>query len=259
MTQKVHDWLPREVLTQDIARETVEQAIARWSDRWFAGPHARLAALKPVAGDPRQDSDEAGWRLYRGAVALRTSRPALSRIMDRVLDITAPVSSMTEADEYVLTGLETRILDSLIEETERAFGLHGEAGPVQKITDPLAGGGGVLVTVTDMSGRDIVTLAIPGDMIVKRVKASLGPASPSAGPLGSWAQPLDQVIMAIETRVGAVELTMTELHELAVGDVLILDRTLDQAVDVASAGSHQIFARAMLTHIEDGVALVFSA
>jgi len=257
---QVREWLPRDVMIHDVVRETVELAVASWSARWFADPYASVTTMKPMPGDPRNEKDEAGWRIYRSAIAIRGTRPALSRMTDRALDIDASMPDLTEADRYVLTGLERAILENLAEGLELAFGLTGDGQPSpQKILDPLAEDGGVVVSLADPAGRDILAVAIPADVLLPRIKAHLGPPSRRMESLPSLTEPLGSVNVAIEARVGRVELTLAELNGLGVGDVLILDRTLDQAVDIASAETRQIFAKAMLTSIDNDMALVFGA
>lgn len=260
MIGRVRDWLPSGVITDDVVLETVKQAVARWSERWFTGTYATVAAVKPVSGDPRNEKDDAGWRVWRTAIAVRGSRPAMSRAVDKALDITAPIPALTEADQNLISGFERKLLEDLAQEIEQAFGLPGEIrSDPQKVHDPLADEGGLLATVTDPAGREILTLAVPADVIVAKVKAHLGPPRRRAEVLEPLVKPLGSVNVAIEALVGGVELTLAELGDLAVGDVLILDRTLDQAVEIAGVEGREVFAKANLTSMDDGIALVFSA
>ena len=258
MTGRVRDWLPHGVVTHDVVRQTLEQAITQWGDRWFADVYASVTDMKSAYEAPGIENDDGGWRVYRSAVAIRTRRQALARIVDRALDIGTEGLNLTEADRYMLGELERNILENLAEEVEQAFGVPSERKPApERPRDALSDGGGLLVSLTDPSGREVLTLAVPIDVTLPRIKAQLGTPAPRSEALQPLTRALSSVNVAIEAVVGRVELNLTELNDLAVGDVLVLDRALDQAVDIAAAGSQQIFAKAVLTHVDDGIALVF--
>ena len=260
MIGQVREWLPCDVLTHGVVRESVGQAVAAWSARWFTGPCASVAAMKYATGDPRNEKDETGWRIYRTAVAVRGTRQAFSRMVDRALDIEALPAELSEADRLLLASFGRAMIEDLVAELEHAFAIPGEMkSEPEKVADPLRDAGGLVVSLADPAGRDILTLAVPADVVVPSVKAHLGPAVRRTENLPPLSEPLRAVTMAVEARVGRVELTLAELNELAVGDVLILDRRLEQTVDVAHAGTRQVFAKAMLTSVDDGMALVFSA
>ena len=260
MNIRVRDWLPDDVIAHEVVREAVEQAIAQWSARWFVGPYAGVASIILASGDLRQENDEMGWRRYRSGIAVRGSRQALSRLVERALDVSAEISTVTQADRHVLQALERTILEGLTEEIEQAFDLPGalRQEPL-RIRDPLADDGGLVICLSEPSGREGLSLAVPVDIAVRKIKSHLGPAPRRSEVLQPLAAALGGVSLGLEARVGRVELSLSELTELAVGDVLVLDRALDQAVDVVGATSHDVVAKAMLTQADDGIALVFNA
>lgn len=257
---EVRDWLPRDALGHEVVREMLEQAVAGWTERWFVGAYASIAAARVVAADPRGANDE-GWRVYRHSVGIRVTRPALARMVEKALDLAGPPPSPpSEADTYLLAGLERKILQDLTEAIEQAFGLPGDLSPdPRKIADPFAGAGGLAVSLADPAGRDILTLGLPAAAAWTRLKTRLAPPRRRTERFEPLARPLGAVDVGIEAVIGGVELTLAELNDLAAGDVLILDRRLDQPVDVAGVASGAIVAIATLTSLDDGIALVFSA
>jgi len=258
VTAKVREWLPWGVLNHDAVQETIEQVIAQWDAQWFTTPYVEVAGAESATTDARPEGDGAGWRVYRTMIAVRAGRAALSRMVSRALDMRADATGPTEADRYVLEGLEERILESLAEALEARFGIGGQARPEpERLADPFHGDGGLIVPLVDPSGRDLLTLAIPGEAVFRHIKASFGRATGKTPVLRPLAEALAGVSIPLEAQVGRVELTLAELNELAVGDVLVLDRRLEQAVDIAGARSHDVFGKAVLTHVEDGFALVF--
>lgn len=260
MSLSVREWLPWGVLSHETVRETLETAVAQWSEQWFTAPYAGVAAVRAAMSDARPDGDGTGWRVYGGEIAVRAGRSALSRMVHRALDLHTDLAGQTPADLRILAGLEEKILESLVETLERTLGVTGRAKPVaDRPEDPLCDGGGLLVSLAEPSGREVLTLAVPSDVVFRHVKDALERPARRTARLQPLAEALADVHIALEARIGTVELTLSELSELAVGDVLVLDRRLDQAVDIAGLASHDVFAKAVLTHAEDGLALIFNA
>lgn len=258
MIVQSRDWLPNSVIMDDVVRDAIRSAIAQWSARWFVGEQLVLSGLKASSGAARNESDESGWRICRTAIAIRGDRSALSHLIYLALDTHTEDTHLTEGDQALLQGLERRILDDLAETLEQAFDLAGELKlKPQKVWDPLCEGGGLLASLVETSGREILSFALPAHVIVPRIKAHLGPAAQKTEDLQPLTKALGDVSVSIEALIGSAELTLAEFNDLAVGDVLILDRTLDQPVDITGAGSGQAFAKATLTHVDDDMALVF--
>jgi len=260
VTASVREWLPWGVLSHEAVRETLEAAIGHWSGQWFAAPYAAVASVRPAMADPRPDGDGTGWRMYSTEIAIRAGRAALSRMIYRALDLRADVPEPTPADARILAGLEEKILESLADTVERTFGVAGRPRQApEKTEDPLKESGGLVVSVTEPTGREVLTLAIPAELVFRHVKASQGKPAPRPAALRPLPEALAGVSIAFEARIGTVELTLSELGELAVGDVLVLDRRLDQPVDIAGLASNDVFAKAALTQAEDSLALKFNA
>lgn len=260
MIGQVRDWLPYGVVTHDCVRRAIEEAVARWHDRWFIDAYVSVSDMTAAPEAPWSDGDDGGWRVLRAAVAVRLRRQGLARAVDKVLDTGTEGLSLTEGDRYVLAGLERRIVESLVEDIEQAFGLLGDMRAIpEKRRDALAEGGGLLVSLKDVSGRDILTLAVPTAVTLPILRAHLGAPTAPREALRPLTQAMGSANIVVEAVVGRVELTLTELNDLAVGDVLVLDRALDEPIEVAAADTRRIFARAMLTEVDDGVALVFNS
>ena len=258
MTIGIREWLPGNVLDHGVVRQTVEQAIARWDAQWFAMPYAEVAATRAAAADPRPDADGTGWRVYRTAIAIRAGRAAFSRMVNRSLDLKTAPATVTEIDRYVLDRLEAKMLESLAEVLESAFGVDGAPNIApDKPADPFSGGGGLLVSLADESGREGLTLAIPCDLAFRCVKASFARTSAVDAPLQPLGEVLADIVIPVEAQIGNVELTLAELNELAVGDVLILDQRLEAAVGIAGIRSRDVFAKAVLTNVKEGFAVAF--
>lgn len=260
MTVRVREWLPWGVLSHDSVRQTLEQGIAQWNGLWFVTPAIAVADLRPTMTDSRADSEGTGWRVYRAALGVRVARGALPRLVGRALDLRPDVTGQTGADLRLLAVFEDKLLESLIETLERAFGVAGVLKPVpERPADAFGELGGILVSLVEPSGRDVLTLAIPVEIVFRHIKSVLKRPTGKGETLRPLGEALSDVRIPLEAQIGKVELTLAELGELAVGDVLVLDRRVDEAVDIAGVYSQDVFAKAILTNVEDGLALKFNA
>jgi flagellar motor switch/type III secretory pathway protein FliN len=258
VTEHVREWLPFGVVTDDAVRRVVEDAITRWHERWFVGPYASVSEMQAVCEAPwGGGGGDDGWYVYCSVVAIRARRQSLSGMVDKVLGLGGDGQTMNDADRYIVKGLEKKIVESLAIDVEQAFGLTGTLKAASETRDGLAENGGLLVVLKDSAGRDILALGIPTETTLPVIKAQLGPPSARQERLYPLADALASAVVTVEAIVGRVELTLMDLNHLSVGDVLVLDSAVDEPVDIASAGSHRIFARAKLSQVQDGIALVF--
>jgi len=239
-------------------REPLVSVVAQWSACWFVGDYATVTSLKISPGAARNESDDGGWRLHRKAIAARSEPEALSRMTDRALDTDTRDLMLNDNDKTLIKALECRLVEDLVERLELAFGVvGGENGGDRRVRDPLANGGGVLATLVDLSGRDILSVALPCHVVVPHIKSTLSPSLlPQEAPK-SLTTAFGNVPMMIEALVGSAQLTLAELADLSVGDVLVLDRAIGAPVGVTVLNSRHVFAQARVTQTDDDVALIF--
>lgn len=258
MTVRVRDWLPQAAMDHDVVWQALETAIAQWDGQWFTTSYVEVAEMRSSATDSRLDDGGADWRTCRAAIAIRAGRGGLSRLVERALDLRADMPKPAEADRRLLDRFEERLLESLAEGLEAAFGVKDEPrADTYRPTDPFSGDDGLLVVLADSAGRDLLTVAVPGKVVFRHVKASLPRPQARTSSLRPLTEALADVDIPMRAQLGKVELSLAELNDLAVGDVLVLDRRLEQAVDIVGHGAHDVFAKAVLTPVESGFALLF--
>lgn len=254
MTLKAEKWIPIGAAASGTVIEAADGVVRAWSQHWFAA--ATLKASRTRAIDPKLKRPAAdGWRVYGAAAALNIDRAKVRGLLSLLLDAALEQLPSSSADDDVLAALEKQVLEDLALRFDTAFG--GQAQPSQSMNtlqDPFQPYGGIEVTISDGVDAELLNVALP----LSRVAAVAAPLTPRARhtltPIG---EALGPTTVELEATVGTATLSFGELRGLGLGDVLVLNRALDQGVEVSVRGSARVLAEAELQEVDGRAALVF--
>jgi flagellar motor switch/type III secretory pathway protein FliN len=184
-------------------------------------------------------------------VSLAVPAPSLARLRGKALDIRVSLRPETERDASLLRGFETRMMADLASRVETALGI-GMAGrnAATSAADPWAlGASAICGIVAEADGAEAVRLAVPLEHVVAFRKAGLAPPRRRRAS-ARREDALRPGKVGVEARLGSAELNIGELRSLAPGDVLVLDRGLDEPTELLIADGGQPFARGRLDGAE---------
>jgi|GEM_PF-5802127 len=247
-------WLPLSSLADATVSTTLTGALAAWCETWFAG--AAPVTLSIVhAGRPVWASAAVSyrWEVHGRAAALAAGPEAIAKLSSLALAAPLPLPARGERDRIILEEFQRRLFADLAERIERALGIAGapRAEPTS-LDDPWADEETLAVLTAFSDGTEAVRVALPARALVPFRKRS---ASPRGGK--SRLVPLGAAVAAtavpVAVRVGSAVLTLEELRGMAAGDVLLLDRALDEPADLLAAD--RAFARARLVEAERQIRL----
>lgn len=245
----VRAWLPDEALVGPEVRAPVEAAVADWSHAWFAGRASlRLTALEPRPPLWAAELGASAWQRHGEALWIASPAPALSRLRAKALDMAATPRTETPRDAALLRGLERRMLSDLARAVERALGIPSAAAPPAPGTGS-PGAECLCAIIAEPSGAEAVRLAIPREPVAAFRKARMSPPRRRDRPAPRGAA-LAGARLSIEARLGTAQVTLEELRALAPGDVLLLERRLDEPAELFAAGETEPFARGLLDAAE---------
>lgn len=230
MNAQVRPWRPLSSLDLDRIRDAAVGAFDAWLARWIARLPAGTSEAAYVAASAQPARvDALAWRIGHD-LHIATSESAMHKAALLALDL-AGVAPAIELDEVrmVIDALRTRIADDLAASMASAY--------MQTAAERLAG--------RLPEGRDpplILELRRPGTGIelalhVDRAWAASfpldrPPSSPQAS-LATRAQALEDSHVTVAAVLGRCELTVAELAQLAVGDVVTCDTHVDAAIDLS--------------------------
>lgn len=224
MQSQAVDWLPPGCIESPAAARPFAQAITQWAEHWFAAnPWA-------VQGGWRCSDDGAGdnWAVLRATpeLTLAGADKAALHLARAVLGL-PELPRYSEADLRVLRRLATRVLDDL---EQRVTALLGPPG------------GGALGLDTQYAlqiGPDDtpkIALRCHGSQLIPIARRTF-PVLLSKGELTDRTSACDNQELPISALLGSASLTIEQIAQFEIGDVIVLDQPSDQPVPLAIADS----------------------
>ena len=247
MNSEPLEWLPLDVSLRPGVRSRVDQAVLKWSQTWISKRRLKVCTWTTAVSQPRGDQDGAGWQRYTSGLAISASRRARTRLLDWGLDIQLDELALTETDRQLIEQIERRMLEGLVGDVEQSLSVTAEGGAAQTlVTEPFAGQGGAIIGLTDSGSSALLTLAVPFAVLLPLCLEDLPPPRPRPEPLSSRAYSVGSTRLSIEAGLGQAEMTLKDLRNLAVGDVLVLDKALDEPAELSLAGTEALLAQASI-------------
>ena len=244
-------WAALGVLDRPVVRDLVARVLDEWSQAWFVQQRFAVSYWKTAKSDTVNDKCGAGWTTPGNWVGVSCSWRASRRLAEHALDVRLSEMRVGQGDEKVLSNFEARLLEDLANRVESAFcgDLESEKlsiGP----NGPFEGGGGVIVGVALPDAPTLLSISIPVSRVVRFCRTDMRPSDGQRPTLTPRLKSIAAVQLQLEAILGQVEISIPELRALVVGDVLVLDRGLDDLVDVAASRSGSQIAQARFTERE---------
>lgn len=223
------EWLPASAVERGVRDAPVRTVVADWSSRWFMHGEMILRRI-PVLKEGIVAGEATGWSLGDGLTLIRKggARRAIADLLFGPQDDAEPP---TPADESVLRTAVESCLADLRARLATAFRLP--ADDPWRPSLPTDGSVRRWIWSVD-AGRDESPLGIAVDeeLIVRRVRAGVPPVA-RASALTPLASALANQAVSVSALVGRCRLTTSEVAGLGEGDVVVLDRTIGDKVDLA--------------------------
>lgn len=259
MSRTVRHWLPLNVVEREVVRAKLDETVARWSTNWFSKTQASVSGLEPRRSLPRA-SDDSAWLVYPSGIAIHCPTRSAMRLSDWALDIKLGLLNPTPTDREVLDGFSRALLDDLAQTIALSLGCDGADVDAIDDTSELFGGlGGAVVEIDDDNGGSLLWAAVPLQSVLPLCRSSLAQAAEPQGRLGTLVEGIGPLPLSFEATLGSAHLTLSELRNLAPGDVLVLDTLLGAPVELILSGGGKLVARGELTEIDHEVALVLQS
>lgn len=241
MSLGARSWLPAEAMDSAPVRALVAEAAGRWSSKWFARADPSVGAFEARRSGTERRSG--GWRV--GAAVATAQTPAESvRLAASALGAELERLVLSETERDIVTRFAGEIAADLAATIERALGLDPVApGEILQSPDPFEGAGGLRFCIADRTGRSMLDVAIPSFALAAFRKAAIRAPRRRNAPLVPLAGAVDEGPVRVVARLGAVILPLGELAGLAAGDVLVLDRAIEDGAELAFSPRGRPFAR----------------
>jgi flagellar motor switch/type III secretory pathway protein FliN len=228
------DWLPKEAFQAEAVGAVFAPSVEAWSQNWFARGTAIVCGVRT--------SDEASarpsvQRLQGNVVAVELHPRGKRLLLEMALGVDPAEQQLLDADRRILDAFETDVAEDLVKRLDKEM----NGGGAYK--------GGVQSEVTVSVVEDeMLTIICPQHILVPHLKKRLGPSSPAARALESRMKALRPARVVADGILGHAQLSIDELEELSVGDVLVLDRTLNDLAELRLSNSGKLIGSGKLLH-----------
>jgi len=225
--QHVSDWTPPGALPLRALGSCANALVSTWSKRWFADSDLVVSriATSGRAFQLAKADDGASLRRRKGGTTATVPGHQRDTIWRAALDVPAD-DVVSENDSLVLDRFLTEVVDDLLAELENVLGSDSGAG---------RGNDGLSFVIQDERGRELVSLTLSASARKVMIAKALG--DPRRGPkLERRLTALADSVIALEARPGTAVLGLPAIGSLAIGDVIVLDRKIEDGVELGVAG-----------------------
>jgi flagellar motor switch/type III secretory pathway protein FliN len=260
VTSSVREWLPLEIVGHTAVRAALADAVEAWSDHWFRRHRLTVGSIvAATAGSAARDGGWS-WKRFGEAVAINLSANSPTPFAAWLLDGEGDPLLTSAADRVILDDLETTMLADLATRIEQNLGMAGAMQDgVAEIADPLGEDGGAVVGLKEASGAAVLRLAIPRPVMAGFVKTKAPRRRPAAHRPDPRVEALRATEVRLEACLGAAELSLADLQNLAPGDVLVLDTRLDGLAALTVEGGVSPLAAARVANTDGRLSLTLQA
>ncbi len=236
----VRPWLPKGAFSDDAVKAALAEPLGRWSRRWFVREAAAVAAVsRPL------DGGFGSGRVVAGAVAdAELPGTGKRRLLEAALDADLALLALGPDDHHVLDGLALRAVADLVAMLDDLLG----AGRDDTVRLRLA------IAIGD---GDALVVTLPEHGLIPAMKARIGAVRRLDTVPRARAEALRPLPVTAQGVLGAAELSLDDVQELGIGDVVILDRPLSEPVELRVAATGRRIGQGKLGRNGARVAIQF--
>lgn len=224
-------WLPPGADTGG-AEAALAALLAHWSGHWFAGSKdARTGKLVSMLEAGRELRTVAWHRCDAGA-AVGVGAGGAIALGAKAMGVASGIGDRTSADLQLLRQLGEACLQDLRQRVQEPLGLAGGTPWSESVQVPAPEDMVYHIQLPGQGDSVPIAIAVTPCRLARLIKSRL-PAPPAHAALASPEAALAGTELGLSAMLGTCDVTLAEIEALAPGDVLVLDRHIDQALPLA--------------------------
>lgn len=231
-------WLPDNALALERVRTALDPALADWARRWL-GAAARVGVDSVEARAVTPDPGAVRITGPDDRLALLVSMPGKRLLFEVACAVDLAAVALGSNDHALIEAMTTEIAEDLA----TTLGANETGG---KIADDAC-----LRLGLTLNGRALLTIEASRAWLAGKVRALASPVRTRLPRLERRRAAIGQSRVPIDAILGRGALSLAELHSLAAGDVVLLDRAVAQGVALIVGDSSRSIAQGALGR--DGV------
>lgn len=222
-------WLPDEALKPAVFERTIAQIVGDWSSHWFSKTKASCRTkLREIGSGGPASLD---WRSWGGECGICIDEGGRLALAEAMLDRSIAANAVQAADRPLLNDMAERCLDDLL--GRLSWIIDRDRGP-EMSSSSLAHDQGMVWDIGLKKSGTSFSLIVHRSALV-RWRKTLAPKA-TAPALARVASALTSQPVRLDLDLGRGSLTIAELEDLAIGDVVILNSAVDSPLAVLAAG-----------------------
>lgn len=258
MSVDVRSWLPRASLLDGRLEARMAQIADLWAKKWCVGSAEARVRLVPAGLGLPSPPGPMSWSGPHGGVRLALSSKSVLIVARAMLGLKRLPPGKAARDLALIKSLETEAVSDLAVSLGSLVPECRAIKPEAEGTAPRAPEGrddeGVILSL-ELAGQGAMLDLFIREDLASAARRRLCAAAVSPRPLGDVSQALAGQDILVSARAGRGSLTLAEFNGLGIGDVLILDRSLDAGLDVIINGKAVSQVRCDIVEAASGVSL----
>lgn len=246
MSRDYQCWLPESALRASGLDARIGEAVGVWSAKWLPGARWRtqgsLAAIEPPAAEVMVAAGD--------DLALAIAGGARTALAGALLDRDIAWDALTAEDAVLIEGLVRASIEDLAHRIAQVFRLPPDLRWQDIAPADLAMARPRGCAIAGEQRRAPLHLLVASDLMIEHARRAVLPA-PRTVPLTAIDTALGRQAVALGARIGRCSLSFGEVAQLAIGDVLILDRAVAAPLELAIDGAPLGAGSGFVTHEEE--------
>lgn len=249
MTLPARTWLPANALADASVQTLVRDCAATWIKRWLPDPRDILASTHKLSPPTKIPSAFRCWTNQTRTLALAIDETSAAKLATQMIG--APAGGKLNAADL---GLYRQLVESCLSDLMQALASlfacdsaiheakHHEVGAQTKYV------------LSCVSGGPAFDIYVDNALIMEARRSAAKGGRPGV-PLGAMGEAIGRQQIRLGAAIGAATIALSELYNLARGDVIVLDRPLDDGVFLTINNRVVADASALIQRSETGLEL----
>lgn len=235
------EWLPVQALADDQILAAIGAAVTKWAGLWFGIAKFELSDVETSCDYHPFDVRVETAQRYGGGLWLVNYEGCAKNLALLALDAGSKNVAPTAGDLQLLTAFGERIVDDFANVIVDELGLEQNRYPDQAWT---AANGSLRIGVASPDLDMLMTLVIEGAALVAFRKQLIAPYRPKSDVLSDRQSAGMRTPCTCSARFGFAKLGKSDFVGLEAGDVIMLDRRIDEPIDLMFSTTGRLVAEA---------------
>lgn len=249
-------WLPAGDGEQAALQRLVNTTVAAWQARWFAEADYKVTGMSPVSPRDIIAMRTPDWQRVAAGLIIQSTRITHDQLVCAALGLDEVASLNSETDRKLLDDLYAQIISDLKHSLASLCGVKTpESASAPSGFDAA---GGVRFQLAGQNSTIIADIFIGNAALSTMINR---PSAPPRGKVGLTARTaaVAPASITLDVNLGQATLSLSDLKQLAPGDVLVLDSLVKHGVHFAMARQKRAIAHGILCQDQQNFAVQLQA